>query len=317
MPNIWTHNLFGEQIARQQGSAEILDDPALRALFRLGCQGPDFLFYHRFLPWQGKSKLNRLGSLMHQTHCGPVLVAMAEAARNGRAKPSDPLAVYVLGFLMHHVLDRNMHPFVFCKSGFRKWDHQRYEVILDTLVVRKFLGLETWRTPVWKEIDCGARLPDEVVLMLDRIAAKHYPEFRGQISAGEWNEAYRDMIRAQRLFHDPYGIKRALTFGRIEPLVYKRRNADLDYLNESRAEWRHPAVPEETSRASFWDLWELALEDGRRVWSAAAAYMFAEPGAPAAAEREELRRVLGNRSYEHGKPCDLGLEIRHAEPVWA
>jgi hypothetical protein len=223
------------------------------------------------------------------------------------------------------VLDRNMHPFVFCKSGFRKWDHQRFEVILDTIVVKKKLGLETWRTPVWRQIHCGDALPDEVVKMLDAVAKAHYPEIHRQIEAFEWNEAYRDMLRAQRLFHDPYGIKRALTFGRIEPLVYKRRFPDLDYMNESRAAWRHPADPAEVSAASFWDLWDIAMEDARRVLEAACAYMFAngadEAGQGAdrredAGRRERLAQAIGNISYEHGKPCDLGLEIRHAEPVW-
>lgn len=312
MPNIWTHNLFGDAAAKQTGTQDWLDKPELKQIYHLGCQGPDFLFYHRFFPWQGKSLLNTLGSRMHQEACGPALLLMADTVKQAKAAVNDPLTVYVMGFMMHHVLDRNMHPYVFCKSGSAKWDHQRFEVIIDTLVVRKLLNLETWATPAWKQIDIGHAFPPSIVKMLAEIVIAHYPDLAGQISAEDWNRAYRDMILAQKLFHDPYGIKRVLTFGQIEPLVYKRRNPERDYLNEARAPWRHPAVEEETSTASFWDLWEEAMEDALRVWHAAFQYW----NSADTLARETLAEALGNRSYEHGKPVDAGISIRYEEPIW-
>src|SRR3546814_4151213 len=55
------------------------------------------------------------------------------------------------------------------------------------------------------------------------------------------------MIQAQKLFHDPIGMKRAFTFGQIEPFVFKRRNASLDYVNEAKQTWNDPTSLEETS----------------------------------------------------------------------
>lgn len=312
MPNLWTHNLFGDEIARMVGQAEWIERPGLRQLYHVGCQGPDFLFYHRFLPWQKRSPMNDLGTRMHQEACGPVLMHMADAVRKTQASPMDPPAVYVAGFLLHHVLDRNMHPYIFVKSGSRKWDHQRFEVILDTLLVKRHLGLDTWRTPAWRQIDVGPRLPDAVVGMLHEAARVHYPDLAGPIGPDDWQDAYRDMIRAQKLFHDPSGLKRILTFGQIEPLVYKRRIPDRDFLNEARAPWRHPAVEHETSSASFQDLWEDAVEDGVQVIAAAIRYW--QDGGDGA--RAALAEVIGNRSYEHGRPLEEGLAIRFEEPIW-
>src|SRR5690606_9448491 len=251
MPNLWTHNLFGDEMARLTGRGDWLEAAELRQLYHIGCQGPDFLFYHHFLPWKGPSLMNTLGTRMHQVACGAVLLHMADTVRRAGAGLADPLAVYVAGFMMHHVLDRNMHPYIFTKSGSRKWDHQRFEVIIDTLMVKRHLGLDTWRTPAWKQIDAGPKLPDSVAEMLRDITRAHYPDLAGQFGTDDWQDAYRDMIRAQKLFHDPTGIKRLLTFGKIEPLVYKRRNPDRDYLNEARNRWRHPAVEHEFSTASF------------------------------------------------------------------
>jgi len=151
--------------------------------------------------------------------------------------------------------------------------------------------------------------------MMSRITDSYFPELNANISVADWNAAYRDMINAQRLFHDPYGIKRLLTFGKIEPLVYKRRNKQLDYLNESRAPWSHPAVPAEVSTASFWDQWEQAMADGLRVWQAAEQYLFEDQDQ--ALSFNNLVEVIGNLSYEHGKSCDEGLSVIHEEPIWA
>lgn len=312
MPNLWTHNIFGDIILNQAGTCKWLDNTEQKQLFHLGCQGPDFLFYHRFFPWQGKSSMNMLGSLMHTKACGPVLMQMANIVVNSQLSLDDPLTVYVTGFMMHHVLDRNMHPYVFTKSGSIKWDHQRFEVILDTIVVKKLLGLETWKHPAWKQIHIGSAFPASIVDMLTSIASDHYPDMAELMNRNDWNDAYRDMIRAQKIFHDPTGIKNRLTFGQIDPFVYKRSNPERDYLNEAKSTWRHPALENESSSASFWDLWEQSLVDGKQVWDAAIQYW----SQPDDESRQALAEVIGNRSYEHGLDVEDGLEIRFEQPIW-
>ena len=162
-----------------------------------------------------------------------------------------------------------MHPYVFYKSGFKKWDHQRFEIIMDTLIVRCKLGLETWKTPVWKEIYVGEKLPLGIVPALSHAAGIHYPSLASQITDTAWNDSYSDMIRAQRLFHDPKGIKRLLTMGQISPLVYTKHPAPLDYLNEAKSVWNCPTNLDETYTHSVWDLWDIAKEDGLIVLQSA------------------------------------------------
>jgi hypothetical protein len=320
MPNIWTHILFGRLLADRTGLPAAADPMRLKA-FQIGCQGPDFLFYHRFLPWQTGIGMPELGGAMHKTRCGPFLLDLIDTVRG---QPADsPAALYALGFLTHHVLDRHAHPYVFYLSGFRKWNHQRFEIILDTVITRKLLGIETWKTPVWTEIDAGPRLPGGMAATLDALARAHYPEHASRYTPDDWDAAYRDMIAAQKLFHDPSGWKRALTFGKISPLVYKRRVPPLDFLNESKREWRHPSVEDERHTESFWDLWERAVADGETLMRTALARISGgedsadsgESGAAAASTRAALAEALGDYSYETGKPCAEGHEIRFADPM--
>lgn len=346
MPNIWTHAIFGRELATRLHLDELTASPYIQRVYQLGCQGPDFLFYHRFLPWQKAARMGALGSAMHQRRCGPFLLDLLRSAAGQPLESTE--RAYALGFLTHHILDRNAHPYVFYYSGFKKWDHQRFEIIVDTLVAKERLGIDTWKTPVWKEFDVGPQLPDAIAPQLDKLARTHYPELAAPFTASDWNKAYRDMVRAQKLFHDPLGWKRVLTAGQIEPFVFKKRNAPLDYLNLQENEWRHPSILEERHRESFWALWTQALEDGMKTMSAAVDCLrlpasgesnvttAAEMAAPAAAvdkitgiltnqastgpnrTREAWDRLeasLGDISYETGKPCAEGHEIRHVAPM--
>ncbi|MFC5452997.1 zinc dependent phospholipase C family protein [Paenibacillus aestuarii] len=308
MPNIWTHLIFGQELLTHMGHTNVMNDKQLKHVLSLGCQGPDFLFYHNFLPWKKDKKLSTLGSSMHTDACGPFLLDLVRQVQ-GRGL-YNPAVLYVLGFLTHHILDRNMHPYVFYKSGFKKWNHQRFEVIMDTIVLKRKRGLSTWETPVWKEIYVGEAFPLGIVPALSRSASKHYP-VAADLSENDWNDAYRDMIRAQKLFHDPSGIKRLLTLGQIAPFVYTKKPAPLDYMNEAKAVWNCPTSLAETYTYSVWDLWDIALEDGLTVLHAAIRALQSGKDADFAA----FSHVLGNRSYETGKPCGEGHEIVHVQPI--
>ncbi|MCD1257538.1 zinc dependent phospholipase C family protein [Paenibacillus athensensis] len=312
MPNIWTHLIFGEELVGQAGLSGMLGDSNLQRVFRMGCQGPDFLFYHRFLPWQKGKGLPALGSAMHAEACGPYVLELLQQLQ-GRPL-YNPAVVFALGFITHHILDRNMHPYIFYKSGFKKWNHQRFEIAVDTLVVRARLGLETWKTPVWKLLDAGPALPLGLAAAMNTAAHKLYPQLAAGLTEADWNEAYRDMLRAQRLFHDPHGVKRALTFGYIAPLVYTRKLPGLDYLNESRSVWNCPTSQDEVYDSSIWDLWDRALADGRTVLEQAVRAL--QSGKPVAdTDYEPFMQALGNRSYETGKPCESGARIVYVNPI--
>jgi len=64
LPYAWTHMIFGDTVLEKGG----FPPPGDEKIFHLGCQGPDFLFFHRFWPWVKDDRVNRLGSAMHLRH---------------------------------------------------------------------------------------------------------------------------------------------------------------------------------------------------------------------------------------------------------
>ncbi|SEM67375.1 zinc dependent phospholipase C family protein [Lihuaxuella thermophila] len=301
MPYAWTHLMFGYETIQQAG----LPQPENRIVFQFGCQGPDFLYFHRFWPWIKDRRASRLGDLFHNEHCGPVLAELVEYAKS---RPS--LRDYVTGFITHHILDRTAHPYIHYRAGYQKYKHQRLEVILDTLVAKNRQNIETWRTPLVPEIDLGDRLPAELVETLHQIACKYYPEAANKLQPRDYHEAYRDMKKALSLFFDPWGIKLVLTCGLIRPFRHSKCIPARDYLNIHRETWLHPAAAEEKHQESFWDLWETAIQEGKDILPQV--HHFWETGE---GSRDFLCKLIGNRSYDTGKDCSLGLVNQFADPL--
>ncbi|MEK4008029.1 zinc dependent phospholipase C family protein [Paenibacillus sp. FSL H3-0333] len=322
MPNIWMHIEFGQQLAGEFSSRfpclHLLEQQ--QRLYNLGCQGPDFLLYHSFLPWRRDTGALHLGDQMHTQSCGPVLVDLWEAARRLEGTEAAQAQLYFLGFLTHHLLDRNLHPYINWKAGYKYRAHQRFEIDLDTLFMKRLHGMNTWQHAAWATIDTGARLPEPVYRILHATALKHYPETMDRLPAEIWQSAYRDMVLAQKCLYDPKGWKKAITWGRTRRLFSRKltaREERLDYLNERHSRWRHPALYSEVQTESVWELWEAALAEGRTVLGALADWLgCTEDSASASRKLGQFTLALGNRSYDTGKDCSMNLQNQYAEPIW-
>ncbi|WP_276354126.1 zinc dependent phospholipase C family protein [Cohnella caldifontis] len=301
MPNIWAHIQFGREAVSEGPLREQLDARAWKTAFQLGCQGPDFLFYHRFLPWQASTDLNRLGNLMHGVRCGPFLLSLMDGIKDRDA--SDPAFAFSFGFLLHHVLDRNLHPFVFSRSGFRKWHHQRYETAMDAVILHRRAGISTGRVPVAPEIDAGGGLPGGFSRTFHGLLLACYPALAQRILPEQLDEAVRNMVRAQRLFFDPAGWKRLLLRRQLEPFSPPRVLPDWDVLNDARRPWVDPTDRTRFRTESADDLWDAALADARETGGAALAWLLGGKGADSERRRGEFARVLGDVSYETGLSC--------------
>ncbi|WP_217592174.1 zinc dependent phospholipase C family protein [Cohnella sp. GbtcB17] len=312
MPNVWAHIQFGRELA-QALRLPYMREPAQRAAFQLGCQGPDFLFYDHFLPWQrSRTPANRLGSLLHNIECGPFLIDLFDATRKCKGDAEE--VAYAAGFLLHHVLDRHVHPYVFSLSGFGKWKHQQFETAMDSVVMWRRAGVHTGKTPVSAEIDTGGKLPGGMKDMLYALSCKHYPGLARELTADMLDASVRQFAAAQRLFFDPSGWKGRLTFGMLAPFSPPRTIPPWDVLNARRSGWIDPVDRTRIRQESVYDLWDRALEDGERTLAAGLRWLGAHSGSEAEEAKAVFESLVGNVSYETGLPCGSAA-ITFAEPV--
>lgn len=289
MPNIWTHILFADELAEKSG----VDVTNYEKFFHLGAQGPDPFFYYNFWPWSKDKSVTRLGSLLHKEKCG---VFFRELLMTVKSSEHDPiLKYYALGFIAHHILDRNAHPYIIHKSGEEKNQHQVLETTIDTLLAKE-QGILTWKTPVYQRIYVGKNLPSQIIELHVHLMEQVY-SLTDDVAV-KVNKSYRDMIRALKVLYDPTGLKNKLLGQMISPFSHNQNYLpNVDYLNIKKTKWFHPVDNSEESNESFYEILDRAKEEGVKTLQAALAFY------DGYADIEEVAELLGNNSYETGRPC--------------
>lgn len=304
MPNIWTHILFCEDVIDTVGKLHPFSQQ-IENYMRLGAQGPDPFFYYNFWPWVKDEPVHQVGTSLHTSQCGTFLLDMIEAAKN----KSKEVKAFVIGFVTHHVLDRNTHPYIHFRAGYEGNDHQRLEIQIDTLMMDKYHNLKTWKTPVYKEIDIGRKLDSRITRLLAALINKNYPSLRRDDDT-YIQKAYRDMLLALKILSDPSGIKNKLLGNLISAYSHQPIRNNVDYLNLKHTTWFHPAT-KEPSNKSFIELYNESRVEGIDIVTEVLNYW--EKGA--SYSMEKLKDLIGNISYDTGKPLELGLVNKYSEPI--
>lgn len=298
MPSQLLHVLFGEdafslavQACRGTGSEGVASRWSESArgadsagvFFALGCQGPD-IFYHN----QRTRPLSiEYGTLLHRRGYGTFCAALLKEAFSGRAPAAelDPAAAYALGFLTHAFLDRGVHPYIVCKSGWvspSKPETERYarchaffERILDVLMIERLRRADaaSWDQEA-RLARFGAADAEAVGRLIAAALRSAFPE-RAAADA-------KLVQRIQNAFKDASGFYRITNPARTS---LNRRLPDgydylrssngrasvalihpelfpygIDYLNLGRVPWSHPCRPEIEDRRSFPELYAEALD---------------------------------------------------------
>ncbi|MUV36634.1 hypothetical protein JNUCC1_00437 [Lentibacillus sp. JNUCC-1] len=303
MPNIWTHMLFCEDVI------DSIDNPnpfmQYDTFMKLGAQGPDPFFYHNFWPWIKNDPVKNIGNKLHTEQCGPILMDLIKKAKD--MKPH--VRAYIFGFVTHHILDRNTHPYIHYKAGYAGSDHQKLEVIIDTIMMEKYHKLKTWKAPVYKEIDVGKNLPDDIVFLLDNTMRAYYTELPAQ-DTNYIQKSYKDMKLALKLLKDPIGWKNTFFKSVVGPYSHRPIKGEVDYLNLNHQPWYHSATNEYHTE-SFVDLYCKSRDEGIAIMTEILMYWRAH----SKASEQRLQSMIGNISYDTGEPLDLNLENRYCRPI--
>ncbi|MBM6616834.1 zinc dependent phospholipase C family protein [Bacillus suaedaesalsae] len=305
MPNVWTHILFGEKVAKAAGLEVFARD--YKPFYQLGTQGPDPFFYHNFFPWQSKP-VGVIGSKIHYEKCGSFLSKMIQY---GLLNKDRKLQAYIAGFVTHHLLDRHTHPYINYRSGNEGNRHQRLEIIIDTLLMKRWKNIDTYKMQVHKEIYVGKTLYDPISHMLTELIEDTFPTEAREMPAGYVNQSYQHMVRALQILHDPYGWKNRLLKNKVSPFSYQKYVDEKDYLNEKETRWLHPTDEQEASVESFLTLFEKAEKEGYQILSLIKEYWTTGENQLLS----QLEEKIGNISYDTGKDCSLGLENKYFEPI--
>ncbi|MBC8536917.1 zinc dependent phospholipase C family protein [Feifania hominis] len=309
MPSNITHYLFAEEVRPLLGESWKNTLEKNPCVYSLGAQGPDFLSYHRFLPWQGKSPLHEVDERIHRGANSAFFEGMLACGSEEGERAL--LGAYLAGFLCHYALDMTAHPFIFSMQSiilrgeklppeYATAVHRRVETALDLITLRRSRGELPGKLKMAATIalDAGERevLAQAVAHGVACLTGERYPQ-------ALFDEAMRDMKRAFALFGDPTGlIRHAARF------IEKRRGMppelsamfptdvesdEFDYANALAEQWEDAFDGGSLHSETFFELYDAAKQR--------AAQMIDGLGAVLAGE-EKFSNLTGDVSLSTGRP---------------
>ena len=305
MPNLYAHYLTGqasfEKLLQLQQQALLKHWPA----YRIGLQGPDFLFYFCLRPPRFLKRVYRMGGDLHGRNIGEFFAAAIRYLRALQGEERASALAYFAGFLCHYALDTTAHGYIYYFVPDDRY-HTLFETRLDCALMAH-LKRDIAQTPPMKIVDADGETGP-----IARFYAHVLPQSHGlRLREKEGIQALSFFRTVMKLTYDPKASKYR-RFRRLEKMfchgaplisraVYPQEYQDADYLNLSHTPWRAPAVENGPIRhESFVELMDRAVEQG-------AAYIEALFLAMDQEERiAPLLQLLGEKHFSTGTDWRLG-----------
>lgn len=316
MPNVLTHGLMANQVVQKldanQVSAAIEADARP---FLFGSNGPDFLFYHNYLPWLKNKDIDwirALGGKIHKEKINEFYIRGIEYYQLKRPGHEIFLS-FLAGHLCHWSLDSVAHPYVFAKTGLlegeTEYHHIRFESMVDALMVESVLLKPLAEFPTYKFVQLTASQRRIIALGYQYMILK---TFDIEVALQELVNCMKTMSQLLHVLFDPTALrfhtvhwieakflKKPYMFSKH--VVHKDLDREHDILNLEHKPWRHPSHPEEVSTQSFLDLFDQAVDRGAHVMQLLNDSLDQSGQA--------LVDFIDNRDYEMGKNDGLPARV--------
>ncbi len=253
--------------------------------FNLGCQGPDIFAHNR----RTRPFALAYARLLHRHHYGSFAGAFVSRVLSGEARPpgrAELAAEWLRGFVTHQAIDRSLHPYIAYRSHIPRSArfpgvnsanfHAFFERILDS---RLHLRLEG--TPV-SRFDSGASFSvsrDDAAFLSALLAdsardvyqsAREDPLIRERMENAFADASYfyamtNPSSTTMSAAPAGEGLRRFVAMGDAGVALLYPETVDegIDWLNESRAEWRDP-VEGAARNESALDLFERGVVEASR-----------------------------------------------------
>lgn len=267
MPGFTTHYLFGvnnlKQLKSRQACQTLLQGIGNhKTVFQLGLQGPDIFFYHL----GSQLKKVRPGSIVHTRWTGEFLKCLVEAPELFWKTEEQQIAqAYAAGFIGHYILDAQMHPYVYFKTGIGDElkekgyaAHIALESDIDAGLLLRYAKCLPSEFPYGRTIAFDGKTRLVVAGILYYAYNMVFPELA--LTKGFLCRAIRSMQVGTVLTYNPHNYKRQLV-GKAEQLILGHLavspvipsdnvQSNDDPLNLQHAQWRNPWKPQDCSCSS-------------------------------------------------------------------
>lgn len=283
--------------------------------YKVGAQGPDFLFYAGV--WPGQRDRSDLAGLVHKRRTSEVFRAMLTAAASAPAAAAGVITAFTCGYASHLCMDASAHPWIQYWTGditgmaapVQPAARRRHGVLEGSLDVT--LAQRRSRDSGWiraRRLLTMTPSQNGVVTQLwEQVMRDVHDE---TFSAAEGCSAYGNMAFAYSRMSDPRSaFSRLLKLvaatpwadadGVIRTQIYPREpNVTAARLLAERRPWSYPAVPDVLRTETFAAITEAATVQTLACLEAVQTARFGGGDIATAVA------AIGDRNMLTGLPCD-------------
>ena len=303
MPGFATHYILGKNVISSLSDCE-LKQAILKHwdLYILGLQGPDIFFYYIPVSIYGDDR--NLGSTMHEHRINDFFKIAIQKMRSYKTDElRDTAAAYIAGFLSHYICDSWIHPFVYSRIGYTKYQghvikHGVLEGRIDSLLINDSLHIKP------RDFDASSLVcPDD-----------HELSFLSNFLSEVVNTTFSSEMQATHFSFNPEMISGSVTYFRLGLKLrgvpkMRTKNAPsrlpnrVKTFNLNHEVWINPWDSSVKSSASFLELYLMAYTRTIDYDTLLNAILLPENKNRHAAVRKFLT-AIGSKSYHSGLRVD-------------
>lgn len=316
MPDMLAHYEVAEA-----ARARLAEGPLARLLraehdaYKVGAQGPDFLFYAGV--WPGQRDRSHLAGLVHKHRMSEVFDAFLTAAASAPAAEADVITAFTCGYASHLCMDASAHPWIQYWTGditgmaapvqpAARRRHGVLEGSLDVTLARRHSPSSGW-IRAQKLLTMTPAQTGVVTRLWELVMRDVHGE---TFTADEGRRAFWNMDFAYSRMSDPRSafsrLLRRVTAtpwadadGVIRTQIYPRApHPTAARLLAERRPWSYPSVPGEVHTETFAEITEAATAQTLARLEAVQTTLFGGGDIATAVA------AIGDRNMLTGLPCD-------------
>ncbi len=283
-----------------------------------------FYFYKFYNPLIGK-KIRNLGKIAHRNNTLNYFKNIIDYITSNNLENDSAVLAYLYGSINHYILDSNVHPYVFYKTGVFKSNsketykynglHTRLEFMLDAFYY------EYDKKKLYRKINIKEELlPDiKYSATLENILTYVFKKTYNYSNIGKLHKkAYKDcQLAFTYVMKDRYNIKKhifpyidIITTKRIKNIQYNLTNVnkiDIEIFNLSKTKWCHPCDNNIIYKTSVLDIYDESTKKSAKIITMLHNYF---------KNKKYLNKILdeiGNNSYLTGLGVNSNKKLQYFE----
>ena len=312
MPSMVAHTYFAKDVYKK------LKPKIKRKMdydtFLVFSKGSD-LFYYQYLDFFHHQDLSDFAFYVHDNRTKKFLMEYVSHILKYRLEKNEEVIASLYGMIVHHVLDVKTHPFIYYQTNIKPYEHKEMELLIDLYMLEKRENMKPCKVNLHRFLFPKTSYSVQLRNLLNRL----YQDVYGVPRMGN---AYLSCLEqthfiVRYFMTDRYGIKLAIyrLLSKLpfvpDQIVCNSYANDLRkkvvYFNYEHDRWCHPSNKNETSTASFFDLYHEAVDRAVEIMNEVHEVLVGKK------DEKELKKVFDNASCITGKDCDIKYPMKYCK----